>query len=175
MKMILPALLIMMISAEAFAQRGGGGRAGRGGGGSVRPARPSAAPRATRPQISPRVTRPQVPSRPSYRPGPVRPHVRVAPRYVVNRHSYRTLRITRRAPIIWSTGFGYACTYGGQLLLNSLPVHNFYSEYECSQAISDIRIYGDFCDREDLYDQSGILEAQFNSDYECREALGYFY
>ena len=42
-------------------------------------------------------------------------------------------------------------------------------------ALSDIRMYGDFCDGSDLYDQSGILEASFYYNYECRDALGYYY
>ena len=43
------------------------------------------------------------------------------------------------------------------------------------QAIFDIENYGDFCDNADLYDQSGVLEAQFSWESECREALGWYY
>lgn len=54
-------------------------------------------------------------------------------------------------------------------------VHNFRFSSDCSQALIDIRNYGDFCDNEDLYDQSGRLEAQFTFSYECRNALGWYY
>lgn len=123
--------------------------------------------------------------RPDYRPGPViirdrhpdyrRGPVIVGPRYNPNRHSTRVIRTTRRSPVIWSTGFGYSCGAFGDLLLNGRLIHSFRFSSDCYTALEDIRIYGDFCDGEDLYDQSGILEAQFTWDYECREALGWYY
>lgn len=124
--------------------------------------------------------------RPDYRPGPVivrdrRPDYRpgrpviVGPRYNPNRHSTRVIRTYRRDPVIWSSGFGYQCGSFGDLLLNGRLVHNFRFSSDCYTALEDIRIYGDFCDGEDLYDQSGMLEAQFTFNYECREALGWYY
>lgn len=63
----------------------------------------------------------------------------------------------------------------GDLLLNGIRQHTFSYSMDCNQAISDIRIYGDYCDNDIMYDQSGYMEAQFYSNYECREALGYYY
>lgn len=107
-----------------------------------------------------------------YRTGPV---IRVAPRYVYNGYSRRHLRTVVRPPIVWTQPFGYQCNQWEQLTLNGQFIHDFNYLGECAQAIQDIRVYGDFCDGEDLYDQTGIQEAQFTFDYECREALGYYY
>lgn len=85
------------------------------------------------------------------------------------------IRTTRRAPITWSYGFGYTCGTFGDLRLNGRLIHDFRFSSDCYEALSDIRIYGDFCDNEDLYDQSGYLEAQFTFNYECRDALGWYY
>ena len=46
---------------------------------------------------------------------------------------------------------------------------------DCNEAINDIRIYGDFCDDNVMFDQSGYMEAEFSSRYECRDALGWYY
>ncbi len=105
-------------------------------------------------------------------PGPSRRYV--GPRYVPNRYSRRVYRDYRRPTIIWDRGFGYQCEYN-TLVLNGRYVHNFNYSSDCVQALSDIRNYGDFCDGEDLYDQSGVLEAQFNFSSECRNALGWYY
>lgn len=151
MKLVILGLLSVILSTEAFAQ--------------IR--RTPQAPRGPRYNPPTRV-------QPAPRPIPGRVVV-VGPRYVPNRHSTRVIRTTRRAPVVWSRGFGYACTPYGELLLNRNVVHSFRYSSDCSQALSDIRNYGDFCDNEDLYDQSGYLQAQFTFNYECREALGYYY
>ncbi len=46
---------------------------------------------------------------------------------------------------------------------------------DCNDAMIDIRIYGDFCDDDLMFDQTGYMEAQFASNFECREALGWYY
>lgn len=98
----------------------------------------------------------------------------VGPRYNPP-HSRRVIRTVRRPQIIWDSGFGYQCNSWGDLSLNGRQVHTFRFNSDCQQAISDIRYYGDFCDMEDLYDQSGYLEAQFTFSSECRSALGWYY
>jgi Ni/Co efflux regulator RcnB len=96
------------------------------------------------------------------------------PRYNPNRYSSRVIRSTRRAPIYWEN-FGYTCDTAGGLRLNGRLVHDFSFGAQCFEALSDIQVYGDFCDYEDLYDQTGIQEAQFESSAECRNALGWYY
>lgn len=126
---------------------------------------------------------PNNPNRPVIvRPGPVivnpGPSRRVGPRYVPNSRSRRVYRSSRRPTVIWDRGFNYYCSYSTLLDnngFNSRPIHNFNFSSDCQQALADIRDYGDFCDNEDLYDQSGILEAQFTFNYECRNALGWYY
>ena len=172
MRLALLALIAIVFSAESFAQR---------------------APRG--PRYNP-------PGRPDYRPGPGpigRPDYRPVPDYrpspgpvyrpgpdyrpgpggrVVIRNTYRPGRVYRdyrRGPIVWTTPFGYSCSMYGDLLLNGIRQHTFSYSMDCNQAISDIRIYGDYCDNDIMYDQSGYMEAQFYSNYECREALGYYY
>lgn len=160
MRFTLLALITLVFAAEAFAQ-------------------------SRRVIVRPGRTTTVVTRRPDHRPGPVivdrRPDYRpgrpviVGPRYNPNRRSTRVIRTYRRDPIIWSSGFGYQCGSFGDLLLNGRLVHSFRFSSDCYTALEDIRLYGDFCDGEDLYDQSGILEAQFTWDYECRQALGYYY
>lgn len=87
----------------------------------------------------------------------------------------RYIRDVRRPRVIWSSGFGYSCNMWGELTLNGRLIHSFRYSGDCSQALSDIQYYGDFCDYEDLYDQSGLLQAQFNYSSECRSALGWYY
>lgn len=161
MKLFILSILALLISAEAFAQH----RPGRGGRDDRRYDRRDDRRDHRRDD------------RRDYRPGPSRPGrvIVVGPRYSPNRYSRRIIREIRRSPIIWSSGFGYACGRFGELMLNGRLVHNFRFSSDCMQALSDIRIYGDFCDQEDLYDQSGILEAQFTFSSECRQALGYYY
>ena len=153
MKFIILGLLALTLSAESFAQHRRGGRGGRG-------------PVVTGPRYNPPgpVSRYD---RYDHRRGPVVIHRRVGPG--------RTYRSYSRGPVIWSTGFGYTCGVRGDLGLNSRFIHDFYASYDCHQAISDIRIYGDFCNGGDLYDQSGFHEASFSSSFECRQALGYYY
>lgn len=98
----------------------------------------------------------------------------VGPRYNPP-SSRRVIRTVRRPQVIWSSGFGYTCNSWGDLSLNGRQVHTFRFSSDCQQAISDIRYYGDFCDMEDLYDQTGYLEAQFTFSSECRSALGWYY
>lgn len=118
--------------------------------------------------------------RPIYR-GPVyngpyyRGGVVITPRYIPYGRPVRIYRTYRRPPIIWSVPFGYTCGIYGELSVNGQYIHNFIYSSDCYSAIEDIRLYGDFCDDADLYDQTGILEAQFSSNYECREAIGYYY
>jgi hypothetical protein len=196
MKNLLLALLTLTAAFEASAQR----RTGRVGqrynppggvstsrpaphlgghhGGSVVVARPT--PGYGGPVV---IHRPPMgrPVGPRYNPpGPRRPVVyhnapsyRVHPRYVYNQ--YRHLRNVVRAPLAWTLPFGYTCNQYEQLMINGQYLHNFNWQGECFQAIQDIRVYGDFCDGADLYDQTGVLEAQFSFDYECRNALGYYY
>lgn len=198
MKIFLLAILTLTVAFEASAQRRSGpvgprynpsGRVSPGPGpgprrhhpgttvvvtpghdrwGNVvnRPVFPS--PRPVGPRYNPPMGRRPV----VYRTGPV---IRVAPRYVYNSYSNRYIRPVIRQPIIWNQPFSYSCNAYEQLLLNGSYVHDFNFQGECYQAIQDIHVYGDFCDGEDLFDQSGALEAQFTFDYECRDALGYYY
>ncbi len=163
MKLALFALFAVLFSAESFAQRRVIIRDNRPDRGTVivRDRRPDTRPGTV-------IVRDR---RPDYRPGPVI----VGPRYNPNRSSTRIIRTTRRAPISWNTGFGFQCGSFGDLLLNGRLVHSFRFSSDCYTALEDIRLYGDFCDGEDLYDQSGYLEAQFTWDYECRQALGWYY
>lgn len=109
---------------------------------------------------------------------PSAPHA-TGPRVIGPRYnppgSSRYIRTTRRPQVIWSTGFGYTCNIYGELQLNGRHIHTFRFSSDCSTALSDIQYYGDFCDYEDLYDQTGYLEAQFNYSSECRSALGWYY
>ncbi len=170
MKFIMLGLLALTLSAESFAQhrRNGGGRGG---------------PVVTGPRYNPpgggrydnRGRNDWNDHRNDYRTGPIGGGYRRGPVVIHRQHSYRTYRDYRRTPVIWSYGFGYTCDYTSTLRLNGSYLHDFFASYDCSQALSDIRIYGDFCDGGDLYDQTGYREASFSSSYECREALGYFY
>lgn len=146
MKFVLLSLFALILSAEAFSQ--------------------------TRVRRTPRGNT-RVIVNPGYRPsyGPVRV---VGPRYNPNPYSRRIIQTTRR----YYTGsyqvLGYSCYYN-QLTVAGRTVHNFVFSSDCEQAVSDIRYYGDFCDGSDLYDQSGAFEASFSFNYECRNALGYYY
>ncbi|HXH75977.1 MAG TPA: hypothetical protein VNJ08_13480 [Bacteriovoracaceae bacterium] len=151
MKTIILALLTLTIAFEASAQR-----RPQGGGRVISTPRHSAG-RPVGPRYNPPgriVVRPHVAVRPHIT---IRPRIVVGPRYNPNPYSRRVIRTVIRPPVIWVTPFGHSCYYN-QLSLNGRPVHNFSYEHECQQALQDIRIHGDFCDREDLYDQSGILE-----------------
>ena len=164
MRFTLLALITLIVSADTFAQSR---RV------IVRPGRTTTTVVTRRPDYRPDY-RPGpviVDRRPDYRPGPVI----VGPRYNPNRTSTRVIRTYRRDPVIWNSGFGYQCGAFGDLTLNGRLVHSFRFSSDCYTALEDIRVYGDFCDGEDLYDQTGILEAQFTWDYECRQALGYYY
>lgn len=185
MKSLILSLIVLTLSADSFAQAHGRGDGrvfdrpgrddGRPGPGGDRPS-DHRRPGTGRDDYRGGYTGGQY--TPDYRPGPNRPGPSrevVGPRYNPNRNSRRIIRSYRRSPIIWSTSFGYSCGYYGDLMLNGRLVHNFRFSSDCSQALSDIRNYGDFCDQEDLYDQSGMMEAQFNFSYECRDALGYYY
>lgn len=171
MKVAIFAMLAVLFSAESFAQR----VVIRG---TPSPGRVINRPGPTRP--GPVI----VDRRPDYRPGPVivnrRPDYRpgpviVGPRYNPNRYSTRVIRTYRRDPYVWTNGFGFTCGAYGDLQLNGSFVHNFRFSQDCYTALEDIRLYTDFCDGEDLYDQTGMLQAQFTFDYECRQALGYYY
>ena len=201
MKSLIFALLTLTMTAETFAQRsprssrdganyvGSRGRAidrpgiddgrpGPGGDAQVRYGNPSRRVRdlditnPRRPLNDPYGTRYDYDYgyRSDY--GTYRPEYR--PRYIPHT-SRRIMRSLRRPHIVWSTGFGYQCSMWGELLLNGRMIHSFISPYDCNLALSDIRLYGDFCNGADLYDQTGILEGQFNNNYECREALGWYY
>lgn len=180
----LSLLALTVLSSEVFAQRAprregpsrGDGRVqdrpgrddGRPGPGGDRPSdhrRPD--PRYDgRGNNRPDRYEPRYDPRPDYRPGRVNPRYTRGPRYY---------RQSRRPVIIWNTGFGYTCDNFSVLRLNGRYIHNFTFSSDCYTAVNDIRMYGDFCDGSDLYDQSGILEASFYYNYECREALGYYY
>jgi hypothetical protein len=114
--------------------------------------------------------------------------------YFSNSHS-RWWYSTPRPYYVWSTpfvNFGYSCQmltdynqqdqYGNyiqyaRLLMNGVAQHDFIKLYECNKAISDIQMYGDYCDSVDdvMYDRTGIPEAQFSHYAECRAALPYYY
>lgn len=176
MKLAIAALVTMIISAETFAQRNP-----RNGRVVTRRVEPTG--RVIPRNQVPRHRGPVVTNRGPVRHGPVivnRGPVRhgpviVGPRYNPNPYSRRTIRTYRRPVIVWNTGFGYQCEGYGNLTLNGRLVHRFLYDNDCYQALNDIRNYGDFCDQEDLYDQSGILEAQFTWANECRDALGWYY
>ena len=176
MKVALLVVFSLTLAFEASAQRRPGPGGNRNGGTTVRGHRqPAPGPgrvivRDHR-RSAPRPGRVVV--RPGHRPNPGR--VVVRPRYVRNPHSRRVVRTHRRPVIVWDRQFGYSCNAYAQLSVNGQFLHNFQSDWECQQATQDIRSYGDFCDGEDLYDQTGVLEAQYTYDYECREALGYYY
>jgi hypothetical protein len=163
MRFTLLAIISVLFSAETFAQH----RPGRVI--TTRPDRGTVIVHDRRPDNRPGTV--IINRRPDYRPGPVI----VGPRYNPNRYSTRVIRTYRRDPVIWNTGFGYSCGAFGDLLVSGRLVHNFRFSQDCYTALEDIRLYGDFCDGEDLFDQSGALEAQFTFDYECRNALGYYY
>lgn len=164
MKLAILAILAVLFSAESFAQR------------VIIRGTPSPGRVINRPNGRPVPGPVIINRRPDYRPGPVRPGpVIVGPRYNPNRYSTRVIRTYRRDPYVWTSGFGYSCGAYGDLLLNGGLVHSFRFSQDCFTALEDIRLYTDFCDGEDLYDQSGMLQAQFTWDYECRQALGYYY
>lgn len=187
MKVLFISALALVVTSEAFAQNraprqpGNGRVIDRPGYDDGRPGRGGDAPRDHRaPQPRDRETyrpTPQTRPAPQTRPGPGRVVVpqRNMPRYVPHATPRRIYRPAIRPTITWSYGFGYACSPYGELLLNGRYIHRFTFSSECMQALNDIRLYGDFCNRSDLYDQSGRLEAQFYYDYECREALGWYY
>jgi hypothetical protein len=166
MRFIVLTLITLISASEVFAQRGP--RYNPPGRGDRHDSRPG-------PSHRPDYRHDNGPVyRHDYRPGPI-----VTGRVVISpRHVYRTGRIYRtyrRTPIIWSVPFGYSCNMFGDLALNGISMHNFRYNMDCNEAVSDIRLYGDFCDDDTMYDQSGYMEAQFSSRYECREALGYYY
>lgn len=97
------------------------------------------------------------------------------PRRIYNSHSHRAYRAARRPVIVWNQPFTYGCTARAVLMYGNHVLRNFYSFPQCKQAIQDIRMFGDFCYGADMIDQSGVLEAQFDSEYECREALPFYY
>lgn len=177
MKLAILILFTFLLSLESYAQsrapRGGRGPIDYRSGPSGREARPvPARPVSSRPSPYDHDRRPDY--RPDSRPD-YRPDYRVEPRYTPRYDSRRVYRSVRRPVIIWNQSFGFNCSSFGDLTLNGRMIHNFRYSFECGQALSDIRVYGDFCDGEDLYDQTGMLEAQFSYDFQCREALGYFY
>lgn len=173
MKFIVLSLFAVLLTSEAFAQRRSGGVGprynppGDSRGTSSRPStsRPGS---STYYDYDYNDYRPGYPS--TYRPGPVI----VGPRYNPP-GSRRVIRTVRRDPVIWSSGFGYECNYYNQLTLNGRFIHDFTFSSDCYQAVSDIRNYGDFCDQDELYDQTGYLEARFTWSSECRQALGWYY
>lgn len=177
MRLALVAILALLSLSEAFAQRAPRGPRYNppGRGNDYRPAPgPSHRPdrRDDRVVVRPNgsVVVRDYDSRVVYR-----PNGRVV---VTPRHTYRPGRVYReyrRSPIIWSQPFGYSCSMYGDLMLNGRPIHNFRYSMDCHDAVSDIRLYGDYCDDDVMFDQSGYMEAQFASRYECREALGWYY
>lgn len=170
MKFIVLSLFAVLLTSEAFAQRRSGGVGPRynppgGGGRTTTTSRPSNYDTNYNDYNNYNDYRPG-----SYSSGPVI----VGPRYNPP-GSRRMIQTVRRQPVIWSTGFGYQCDFYNRLTVNGQFVHDFYFPSDCSQAVSDIRYYGDFCDGEDLYDQTGYLEARFTFSSECRQALGWYY
>ncbi len=162
MRLLVLSIITLMISAEAFAQR------------APRGPRYNPPGRNDRPDYRPGPSRPDY--RPDYRPGPV--IVRPGRVVITPRRTYRPGRIYRdyrRSPIIWSQPFGYSCNMYSDLALNGRRIHNFRYSMDCHEAISDIRLYGDYCDDNIMFDQSGYMEAEFSSRYECRDALGWYY
>ncbi len=192
MKMLTLSLVTLLVSVEAFAQRGP--RYNPPGNGSsssssrttvvVRDSHHHSSP--SRVYVEPRVVGPRYNP-----PGPISGPViyrdsystyrdpysysRVAPRTIYRQYSTRYIRTIPRPAPIWTYGFGYSCGYYGDLTLNGRPIHNFAYSSDCQQAIQDIQIYGDFCDNADMIDQTGYLEAAFSSNWECRDALPYYY
>lgn len=165
MRLIVLSIFTLLLASEAFAQRGPRYNPPGGGRGNDRHDRHDRYDRHDR--------------RPDYRPGPVIV-VRPGPGRVVitPRRTYRPGRVYRsyrRTPIIWSVPFGYSCNMYGDLALNGRPIHNFRYSMDCHDAVSDIRIYGDYCDDNVMFDQTGYMEAEFSSRYECRDALGWYY
>lgn len=171
MKIFLLTILTLTVAFEASAQRRTGPVGPRYNPGSHPPGTRVVVTPRPRP-VGPRYNPPVVRRPHVYQTGPV---VRVAPRYVYNSYSRRYLRPVMRNRIVWTQPFGYSCNAYEQLLLNGHYVHDFDFQGDCYQAIQDIRMFGDFCDGEDLYDQTGVLEARFTFHYECRNALGYYY
>lgn len=181
MKMIVLSLFAVLLTSEAFAQRrttGGVGPRYNPPGSRVDPYPTTSRPAPTRTTTTTTYYddygygyndyRPGYTT--TYRPGPIV----VGPRYNPP-GSRRVIRTVRRDPVIWSSGFGYQCNIYGELTLNGRYVHGFRYSSDCSQALSDIRNYGDFCDQDELYDQTGYLEARFTWASECRQALGWYY
>lgn len=181
MKLFVLSLITLMCATEVFAQRGP--RYNPPGRGDRNDHRPGPGPGRYDNDRYDRHDHDR--GRNDYRPGPV--IVRPGPGpvvinpgrgRVVIRQTYRPGRVYRdyrRPPIIWSVPFGYSCGIYGDLRLNGRTVHTFRYSMDCQAAITDIRLYGDFCDDDVMYDQSGYMEAQFYSNYECRESLGYYY
>ena len=176
MKLIVLSLFAVLLTSEAFAQR------------RTAPAGPRYNPPGSRVDPRPPTTYPGRTTTTTYhndygyddylyndyRPGYRQYPVVVGPNYNPP-GSRRVIRTVRREPVVWSTGFGYSCNMYGDLTLNGRYVHNFNYSSDCHQALSDIRYYGDFCDQNELYDQSGYLEARFSYSSECRQALGWYY
>lgn len=165
MKLVILSLIAFVLSAETFAQHRPTPRGPR-----YNPPRRSEPRYNPNPGRGPHRPAPGRVNRHPRRPGPV---IVVGPRY--SPRPGRVIHRNRRGPVVWRTGFTYACSPYGDLMFNGRTIHQFRFSSDCSQALRDIRRYGDFCDREDLYDRSGRLEAQFTFNYECRNALGYYY
>ncbi|HXH32564.1 MAG TPA: hypothetical protein VNJ01_17330 [Bacteriovoracaceae bacterium] len=96
----------------------------------------------------------------------------IGPRYTPNRSYSRVIRDQRRTSYI--RDYGYTCDFGS-MYLNGRMIHNFYYNNDCHEALRDLRAYGDFCDGADMFDSVGRMEGQFSSNYECIDALGYYY
>lgn len=180
MKLSLLALLSMIFVAEAFAQRYNP-RPGRGNGGTYRtnPSRPG------RVIVTDNGYDNRYDNRNDGRGGRVilrdRVVVRssgyrwVGPRYNPPGRMARSYR-TEVRPWQWQPSNSLSCdNWSNTLNMNGYRIHDFMFNSDCQQAIYDIQNYGDFCDNADLFDQSGALEAQFSFEYECRNALGWYY
>lgn len=164
MKLFILGLFSLVLSVEAFAQRGGrGGSRGYERFDRYEQREQNRREHARRDRYD------------NHRSGPSIEVIITGPRYYPNSRSGRVIRSTRRPVIIWNQGFGYACNMYGQLMLNGRTIHSFSYGSDCTTALIDIQNYGDFCDQADLYDQYGYLEAQFSHPMECRQALGWFY
>lgn len=171
MKFIVLSLLTVLVASEAFAQARG--------------------PRYNNPGSPRGSVSPTYPSRPVY-PQPSRPGTYSQPPIIIHRTptvrvvgprynppgSSRYVRDIRRTPILWGTSgysnFTYRCD-AFDMIVDSRLFYRFGSSYECNQALADIRNYSDFCDRETLYDMSGMRITDFYTEMECRNALGYYY
>lgn len=177
MKFIALSLLAVVFSSEVSAQVRGPRYNPPGRTPTTRPA-PTPSRPGTYPQ-PPVIVRDNGyrPTVPSYNPGP---RV-VGPRYNPPGRNVRIVRDVRRTPVIWNSGFyttGYRCDAFDLIQVtsyNSIHLARFWDSYDCNQALRDLEIYGDYCLNDELYDRNGRLEAQFWSNAECRNALGYYY